>query len=449
MSTQDARNDGELLADYLGSKAAEPFEELIRRHGAVVLGVCRRVLGSSPDADDALQATFLTLIAKGASLRKRESLAGWLYQVAWNISRRARKANAKRRRHEQEVGAMRQGHENSHQEVWAGLRDVLDEELNALPGNYREVILLHYGEGRSLEDTARTLSSNAGTISTWLHRGKELLGSRLARRGLVLSAGMMVTMIAKNAAAEEVSAVLASAVLSNAATGAMVSPQVAALSKGALKAMFYAKMKVAAAIAVAGGVVGSGAGIVAHRLLAAEPPGKIAVVAPPGETKGPPEAGGDKKPAPDKADDSPAPDANVKPPPDPNAPVKVKPPPDYNAPAKVKSPPDPNAPAKVKLPPDPNAPTKVKEPPDYNAPAKVKEPPDYSAPAKVKPPPDPNAPAKVKPPPDPNAPAKIKPPPDPDAPKYVKPGTDGTNTGATKGNEKKLPNASSDVPPDF
>src|SRR5262249_50305538 len=96
--------DGQLLECFLTRRDEAAFEALLRRHGPMVLGVCRRVLRNTHDAEDAFQATFLTLVRKATAIRKPESVASWLHRAAF---RAALEANAaRRRRRERQVNAM-------------------------------------------------------------------------------------------------------------------------------------------------------------------------------------------------------------------------------------------------------------------------------------------------------------------------------------------------------
>src|SRR5437867_8465141 len=103
---QDAgMTDGELLESFIARKDEAAFEALVRRHGPMVLGVCRRVLHDHHDAEDAFQAAFLVLARKAGSLRKQESLGSWLYGVAYRLAARARLAAVRRQRREAHAAA--------------------------------------------------------------------------------------------------------------------------------------------------------------------------------------------------------------------------------------------------------------------------------------------------------------------------------------------------------
>src|SRR5262245_36172939 len=97
-------SDRDLLRRYLAAKDEAAFAAIVERHGGMVLGICRRMLRQAQDAEDAFQATFLVLSRKAKSIRKQESLGGWLYGVAFRIARKQRTREARRRDHEIALG---------------------------------------------------------------------------------------------------------------------------------------------------------------------------------------------------------------------------------------------------------------------------------------------------------------------------------------------------------
>src|SRR5438045_1116584 len=101
-----AQSDADLLACFAAERDESAFAALVRRHGPMVLGVCRRVLGHAQDAEDAFQAAFLVLARKAASVVPRERVGNWLYGVACRTARKAKAAAARRRGRERQVNEM-------------------------------------------------------------------------------------------------------------------------------------------------------------------------------------------------------------------------------------------------------------------------------------------------------------------------------------------------------
>ena len=190
------------LARFLGgneAQAEDAFSELVRRHGPMVLGVCRHVLEHHSDAEDAFQATFLVLARNAASIRDHRVLANWLYEVAYRIAIRSRTRSAQRRSREKEVARMSALADGQvHDPAWTELRPVLHEEVNRLPEKYRKAVVLCYLEGRANEEAATLLGWPVGTVKGRLSRARDLLRSRLTRRGLALSAAFLALRLSKN-----------------------------------------------------------------------------------------------------------------------------------------------------------------------------------------------------------------------------------------------------------
>jgi RNA polymerase sigma factor (sigma-70 family) len=174
-----------------GNAGQAAFEEIVRRHGPMVLGVCRRVLTDLQAAEDVFQATFLVLALKARSIRKREALGPSLHAVSARVARRARVSDARRR--ETPLAEERLAHDGDDSTELAELRSIVDEELGRLPEKYRRPVVLCYLEGRTQEEAAHVLGWSKGTVSGRLARAKELLRGRLARRGLSSTGALLAT----------------------------------------------------------------------------------------------------------------------------------------------------------------------------------------------------------------------------------------------------------------
>src|ERR1700687_4780415 len=182
-----ASSDVNLLERYSAGREDAAFAELVRRHGPMVLGVCRRVLGNLDDAEDAFQATFLVLAARPRAVGNPASLANWLFGVARRTALRVQVDAARRFRHEQ-LSAKSEAIDSDTESLWRDLRPVLDAEVARLPERFREVFILCCLEGRTHEEAARLLGCPTGTVASRLSRARERLRSRLVRRGLALGA---------------------------------------------------------------------------------------------------------------------------------------------------------------------------------------------------------------------------------------------------------------------
>ena len=181
--------DGELLERFVDGGDESAFESLVRRHGPMVLGLCRRALRDAHEAEDAFQATFLVLVRNARTIRKRESLASWLYGVARRVARRAQ-TGAKHRSMVLHGEAMVSTGPDSDDDRFEVL-PIVHDEVERLPEKYRAPIVLCYFEGQSHEEAARHLDWPVGTVKGRLSRARGILQSRLVRRGLALSLGLV------------------------------------------------------------------------------------------------------------------------------------------------------------------------------------------------------------------------------------------------------------------
>jgi RNA polymerase sigma factor (sigma-70 family) len=259
-------SDGQLLERFLTTGDETAFEVLVRRHGPMVLGVCRRVLPGLHDAEDAFQATFLVLVRKARAMHSQGSLGNWLYGVAYRTAQNARVTAARRRVKEKQM-ARREALQDSG-DSWAELRPLIDQELSRLPDKYRTLVVLCDLEGQTRKEAARRLGCPEGTVSGRLARARAMLAKRLARRGLTLSAQAVAIALAPGTASAAVPPVLIGSTVQAAAlvaaghavAGALSAP-VAALTEGVLKAMRVSKVKFALAVVLTVGMLGAGWGV--------------------------------------------------------------------------------------------------------------------------------------------------------------------------------------------
>jgi RNA polymerase sigma factor (sigma-70 family) len=264
-------SDVDLLNRYVGQADEAAFEALVRRHGPMVLGVCRRVLGNEADAEDAFQATFLVLVRKASTLRSPETLANWLYGVASRTALHARRTADQRRVKESAVPLRTAPPENP----WIELLPVLDQELERLPEKYRAVLVLCDLEGKTRRETAQLLHCAEGTVASRLARGRARLAQRLARHGPAITVGSLAGLLSPGTASGFVPtpvllSTLEAASLFAAGRGpGAISVKVAALTKGVLNMMLPAKLKVFAVLLVAVGITGVAAALL-NRLPAAD-----------------------------------------------------------------------------------------------------------------------------------------------------------------------------------
>jgi RNA polymerase sigma factor (sigma-70 family) len=254
-----SQSDPELLERFLasrGEEAEDAFAALVHRHGPMVLGVCRRVLGNPDDAEDAFQAAFLVLARKARSIARRERLANWLYGVAVRTAWELKALKVRRLAREGQVNALvRSKADAAPDENLDELREALDEELSRLSDAFRGPVVLCDLQGKTHLEAARILGLPVGTVSSRLVRAREKLRKRLVRRGLSISAGTIAAFYAFEASAHSVSPALVATTSRAAAeclVGALattsISTSVASLSKGVVKSLWIGKLASRAAI---------------------------------------------------------------------------------------------------------------------------------------------------------------------------------------------------------
>ena len=176
-------SDQELLQRFVDHQDRTAFAALVQRHGPMVRSVCWRLLRHEADVDDAFQATFLVLLHKACTIRRRPSLASWLYGVAFRTALKAKSQATQRQAHEQRAIGTSPA-EPWREAAWREICTVLDEEVQGLSERYRAPLVLCYLEGRTRDEAAHQLGWSLRTLQRRLERGREILRTRLIRRGL-------------------------------------------------------------------------------------------------------------------------------------------------------------------------------------------------------------------------------------------------------------------------
>ncbi len=259
--------DGQLLERFIHSHdegAESAFNVLLERHGPMVLAVCHRVLRDSHDAQDAFQATFLVLVRKAGTVRKRESIADWLYGVALRVSAHARVRAARRRSVERAAVTGPSSAYEPPPNV-----DVRDE-VEHLPQDLRSAVVLCYLEGLTHEQAAQRLGWPVGTVRSRLARARTRLRADMTRRGIGPEKGLLPALaFAKTSLPEGlIDATVKAAMLlaaRDAGDAGLVSAAAVALTEGVLRTMLVSKLKMTMAIVLAVGSVSSGVGLYAYQ----------------------------------------------------------------------------------------------------------------------------------------------------------------------------------------
>ena len=198
ISDSSAQNDADLVERFIVARDQAAFALLVHRHGSVVLGVCRRVLRDANDIDDVFQATFLVLVRDAKRVRKRTSLASWLYGVAYRLALRVARTKQRRREtilmddtfiDDDTLGKLASRHEQK----------LLDDELNALPERYRQPLVLRYLAEKFPNEIANELGTTVGAVEGLLKRGKDELRRRLLQRGVSLGAALIAVQYTQQA----------------------------------------------------------------------------------------------------------------------------------------------------------------------------------------------------------------------------------------------------------
>jgi RNA polymerase sigma factor (sigma-70 family) len=269
--------DDELLHKFAADHDEAAFATLVQRHGAMVLGVCRRLVANTHDAEDAFQAAFMVLARKAGARHWQPSIGGWLYAVAYRVASRIR-VNARRLPLASRM-SLRAAKDPLSEITGRELLQVLDEELNRLPEKYRTPLVLCYLQEATRDEAARRLGCPLGTLKSRLERGREILRRRLGARGVALPMTMLATVLS----AEQIGAALPSSLVSGSVRAAVsfasgstntaaASAQATLLAHGVLRGFLVAKWQAGVLLALLFSVLAVGAGWGLHEGLGTNPP---------------------------------------------------------------------------------------------------------------------------------------------------------------------------------
>jgi len=247
--------DRQLLEAFASGERATSFNRLVDRHGPMVYGVCKRVLRNAADADDAFQATFLVLAKQAHSRGWHDSIANYLYGVAYRTALRVRGRAARRKHHEEHVPPRPNSLPVDHVSMQE-LRSAVDEERTRLPEKFRLPVLLCCLHDRTIEEAAATLGLPATTVKGRLQQGRDALRSRLASRGITVGAGLLAT-LTLGGTATAVPTTLITQTVQLAVSDSTTGP-VAALMKEELTMLFWKKAKAITAVLSLVTVIGGG-----------------------------------------------------------------------------------------------------------------------------------------------------------------------------------------------
>jgi RNA polymerase sigma factor (sigma-70 family) len=270
-----ALTDQELLRRFSSERDQTAFHGLLRRHGPMVLDVCRSVLRNQADAEDAFQATFLVLSQRAETIREKASVGSWLYGVAYRTALKAQAQSARRQKKEAVAPGQprRQGPDDL---TWREAQQSLHAELSSLAERYRAPLVLCYLQGRTQEEAATLLGVSKAALRKHLERGRALLRQRLVRRGLGPLAVLMAAAWPAAGASGGLPLALSASdintvteVVAGGAGASVVSARVAALAEGVTRAMFMTKVKIAT-MAFLLALVGLGAGAMMNQIAATE-----------------------------------------------------------------------------------------------------------------------------------------------------------------------------------
>ncbi|HWN94781.1 MAG TPA: sigma-70 family RNA polymerase sigma factor, partial [Methylomirabilota bacterium] len=241
----DDTDDLALLQRYAESGCEEAFATLVARHIHYVYSIARRECASAHQADEVTQAAFIILARKAGRLPSNTILSGWLFRTVRYVASNARRAEQRRRLHEEEVAHM-SAHQSQEETIWEQVAPLLNDGLADLSHADRDAITLRFFEKKSHAEIAAALRTNEAAARKRLSRALDRLRAFLARRGVVIPAAALTAALTSHAVEAAplalISGVTAAAMNAGSSTSALVTTT--------LQIMTWSKLKIAGATAM-------------------------------------------------------------------------------------------------------------------------------------------------------------------------------------------------------
>ena len=244
-------NDMELAREYARRNSEPAFTEMVRRHINLVYSVALRYVGNPEDAQDVAQAVFIILAQKAAGLREKTVLTGWLYETTRFTAARLLRTRARRQAREQEAYMQSTLNAAETDRAWRQLAPLLEDAMTRLTEKERALLALRFYENKTGAEAAAALGIREAAAHKRAARAVEKLRAFFARRGIGISAGVLIGAVSANSVQAAPAALTKTISAVAVAKGAAASGSILTLVKGTLKIMTYAKLKLALGISAA------------------------------------------------------------------------------------------------------------------------------------------------------------------------------------------------------
>ncbi len=166
------------LIERLKRQDSNAFQDLIDLHGDSIRNLVGRLMAFDPEMEDAIQNTWIQVWRKIASFRNESSLKTWLTRIAIlqtrnqqrSVRRWMRRVQNRWQAESPERNAKPLG-EREGDPRW----DLVQAAMKQLPYRDREILVMVYLQGNTIQEIARTVNEKANTLEVRLHRAKKLL----------------------------------------------------------------------------------------------------------------------------------------------------------------------------------------------------------------------------------------------------------------------------------